>query len=134
MSGPARAARAAPPDESRRVNPNKRLMNPACGAVGRSSANLRSSADCPNPITVVAARYIAPAARKTGKNSKLVATIVCERNVSSLTAMTEASDVNLSIEMASLPSAGTMARSACGMTTRRSVSTGPIPRELAATS
>ena len=53
--------------------------------------------------------------------------------MSSLTAITDASEVNLSIEMASLPSAGTMARSAWGMITRRRVNTGPMPSEFAAT-
>ena len=47
--------------------------------------------------------------------------------------MTEASDVALSSEMVLLPSAGTMARSACGSTIRRRVSTGDMPSECAAT-
>jgi hypothetical protein len=56
------------------------------------------------------------AAPKTSKNLKFSAARYWLRRVSSFTAMTDASEVDFSSEMALLPRAGTMARSACGST------------------
>ena len=83
-------------------------------------------------IRVVTARYITPAAAKTGKNLKFWATICWLRRVSSFTAITEASEVPLSTLIASLPTAGRIARIAWGSTMRRRVSSGPMPRDAAA--
>ena len=72
------------------------------------------------------------AAPKTSKNLKFWAAMVWLRRVSSFTAMTDASEVDLSSEIALLPSAGTIARSACCMTTRRRVRKGLMPSDCAA--
>ena len=54
------------------------------------------------------------------------------RRVSSFTAMADASEVDFSSEMALFPSAGTIARSACCMITRRRVRKGLMPSDWAA--
>ena len=83
-------------------------------------------------ISVVAARYITPAARKTDTYWKFVETSCSLRSVSSPTVITDASEVFLTMMIASLDNAGAIDRSACGSTTRRRMWNGRIPSAAAA--
>src|SRR2546427_303296 len=126
-------ADAGSPGRSRNPKKRPRADSPR-GRRARSASGLtrRSRTNCAPVISVVTARYIMPAAANTGKNLKFCATICWLRRVSSFTAMTEASEVPLSTLMASFPMAGRIARIACGKTIRRSVSSGPITSDAAA--
>ena len=76
----------------------------------------------------VSTRYMRPEAKKIEKKSKLAEASWVLRNVSSCTETTEASDEFLSALTASLPSAGTIERTACGATMRSITTAGVMPR------
>src|SRR5512145_2619778 len=65
-------------------------------------------------------------------NSKVADAISCETRNSSVTRMSDASEVSFTSEMNVFDSGGTETRAACGRMTRRSVVAGDIPIVYAA--
>src|SRR5690606_25978748 len=95
----------------------------------------RSRKYCPIMRIEVNSRYHAEATSKSGTGSKISTAMSRARPYrSKLNGTAATSEVVLSIEMTSLPVGGMMMRIACGSTTRRIVSSHPIPSAVAASS